>query len=122
MPNWVTDEADEADHYLSLVRPFTLTGGRTRGVGVAVAVETIVAQSRTPSVAVTLGPVEAEIWRLADQHPSAAEIATRLDLPFGVVRVLVSDLVATGHLYVGRTAPVRDVNLIERLIDGVRSL
>lgn len=113
---------DEADNYLSLVRPFTLTGGRTRPEGFAIAVETIVAQSRTPSSEATLGPVEAEIWRLAGQHPSAAEIATRLNLPFGVVRVLVSDLVATGHLYLGRTAAVSDVNLIERLIDGVRSL
>ncbi len=116
-------ETNKADEYLSLVRPFTLTGGRTRSEGITIGVETVVAQRRTQiSPSTTLGPVETEIWLQARQQPSAAELATGLNLPLGVIRVLVSDLVATGYVSLGRTEPVGDVNLIERLIDGVRSL
>ncbi len=120
MPNLDTDEADESPN---LVRPFTLTGGRTRPEGITISVETIVTQGMTElSPSTLLGPVEIEIWRQAGRKPSAAELATGLKLPLGVIRVLVGDLVATGHLRLGRTQPVGDVNLIERLIDGVRSL
>ena len=86
------DRAQEAD----LVRPFVLTQGRTRTTGVAV-------------------PVEAA-------QPSSAEISAELDLPVGVVRVLVGDLVAAGLAHIGPTARSDDIKLVRRLIDGVRRL
>ena len=107
------------DPHRDLVRPFTLTGGRTEPDGPSVGVETIVCRGRRQP---TGGPIETEIWHLAAEQISAAEISHRLRLPFGVVRVLVSDLTAAGHLRLGQTAAVGDVTLIKRLIDGIRAL
>lgn len=123
------------DHDLDLdnddtfVRPFTLTGGRTVNDAVHVAIEASVCRRRSPlSGDPPVGPIETEIYRLAAEQPSSAEISARLRLPLGVVRVLVGDLVAAGHLRLGRTvSPATlqaggDTNLVKRLIDGIRSL
>lgn len=107
----------------SLVRAFTLTGGRTRNDDVHVAVQSVVCQSaRSLAAPPVLAPVETEIWRVAEHRLSAAEISARLELPVGVVRVLVGDLVTAGLLDLGRTVSRGDAKLVRRLIDGVRAL
>ena len=56
---------------------------------------------------------------------SLAELAARLLLPVGVVRVLVSDLTLAGAVSIddGRAVDAaRDVHLLERLLDGIRAL
>ncbi len=111
------------DGLSALVRPYTLTGGRTRPGGDAVPVEAVVCQRggwRRPEP--DLAPVEAEIYRLAGERLSTAEISHRLRLPLGVVRVLIGDLVAEGHLLLGPTLARGDVPLIRRLIHGLRTL
>lgn len=113
------DHLDEDEQFL---RPFTLTGGRTRSAGRLVAVEAIVAQVSGPGPGAPHGVVEADIHRLAAEQISSAELAASLDLPVGVVRVLVGDLVAGGHLRLGATPTDGSVQLVRRLIDGVRAL
>ena len=62
---------------------------------------------------------------LSQQPVSIAELAARMTLPIGVVRVLVGDLQAAGALLVGSATPsnaATDVALLERLLDGLRAL
>ena len=59
-----------------------------------------------------------------DQPQAIAELAARLRIPIGSVRVLTGDLVADGTLEVhqGVTSLSTDVALLKRLIHGVRAL
>lgn len=105
-----------------LVRPFVITGGRTRAQG-DLRLETMVgavagADPRTV-------PYEAEPLVAACRDPqSVAELASTLDLPIGVIKVLVSDLLASKVLELHDTAVANDVDisLIDRILDGVRAL
>ena len=111
----------------SRARPYTLTGGRTRArieLPIEVAVETLVA-SGEPDWAP--GDVRTVIVRLCRSRPSIAEISSYADIPIGVTRVLVGDLVESGHLRVHATLTERSTDserrrLIERTLDGLRAL
>ena len=53
------------------------------------------------------------------------DLAAQLDVPLGVARVLVSDLAEAGHVAVHHhgSEPHRpDLQLLERVLDGIRSL
>jgi hypothetical protein len=119
----VEDAATDAELEVSLIRPFTLTRGRTRSDGGPIPVEAAVCQSpASRSAPPLLGPVETEIWTAAAGQLSVAEISGRLGLALGVVRVLVGDLAGVGLIELGPTAGSGDAELVRRLIDGVRAL
>lgn len=117
---------EQAGWETDLVRPYTLTRGRTRtSDGVHVEISAIVQQSahsRTGHIQPPLGPVELSIWHAAADQLSSVEISARLRLPLGVVRVLIGDLVLAGMVDLGNTTSDGDVQLLRRLINGVRSL
>jgi hypothetical protein len=117
-PEVVDDDPDDA------VRPYFVTGGRTRA-SVDLQFETIVvATSRGKSAARRLGFERAEILAVASEPISIAEISATLKIPLTVALVLVGDLVTANHLSMSQTnlAPADDIALIKRLIHGVRSL
>jgi Protein of unknown function (DUF742) len=110
-----------------VVRPYVLTGGRTRPTGPTLALDTTI---RTPVTAVS-GPTRpdtpeaARIVELCHTPTSLAELAGRLTVPIGVVRVLVGDLAAAGTVTVDPPTPpgvATDVALLEKLLDGIRAL
>ncbi|MDK1476469.1 DUF742 domain-containing protein [Streptomyces sp. 549] len=124
------------------VRPYSLTGGRTR-FGHVLLVETFVAAVEPP--ALTAGPERRElphdsaglrsgrvmpemqaIIELCRRMRSVAEIAALLRMPLGVVRVLLSDLADQGRIRVygtGRESAGRpDRALLERVLGGLRRL
>jgi hypothetical protein len=73
------------------------------------------------------GDVRAEIVRLCSSRPSIAEISSHAGLPIGVARVLVGDLVESGHLRVHATLTDHSTvserrRLIERTLSGLRAL
>jgi len=73
------------------------------------------------------GDVRTVLVRLCRGRPSIAEISSYADLPIGVTRVLVGDLVESGHLRVHATLTDRSTaterrRLIERTLDGLRAL
>ena len=114
----VDDDPDDA------VRPYFVTGGRTRA-SVDLQFETIVvATARGKSAARRLGFERAEILAVAAEPLSIAEVSANLKIPLTVALVLVGDLVTAGHLSMSQTnlAPADDIALIKRLIHGVRSL
>jgi len=110
-----------------LVRPYVLTGGRTKGVGAVLTLETCVYTA--PGVEPSLGdgtPESRRIIDLCSESPKPiAEVAARMMLPVGVIRVLVSDLTGSGVLVVGAGSESdagKNVRLLERLLDGIRAL
>jgi len=110
-----------------MVRPYTLTAGRT-AARVDLPLEAPVSALQTgPAPRWPGSDVRARILALAQDSPSIAEVAAHLELPLGVVRVLVGDLVVEGYLRVhttlGDTASLDDRReLIGRTLRGLRAL
>ncbi|PRC42975.1 DUF742 domain-containing protein [Mycobacterium sp. ITM-2017-0098] len=111
----------------SLVRPYTLTAGRT-DAGVPLPLEApigVVTPSQPPRW--PGNDVRGQILSLCTERPSVAEIAAHLSLPLGVARVLVGDLVMQGYVQVHTTlgaAATADERreLIGRTLRGLRAL
>jgi len=110
-----------------LVRPYTLTAGRTE-TSVDLPLEAPV-QTLQTALAHKWPPndVTDKIIQLCIKSPSVAEISARLDLPLGVARVLVGELVMSGYLRVHRTLSDRSTRderreLIGRTLRGLKAL
>ncbi|ORV14661.1 DUF742 domain-containing protein [Mycobacterium celatum] len=111
----------------SLVRPYTLTAGRTDttvDLPMEAPVQTLQSAlfHKWPA-----SDLRGKIVQLCIKSPSVAEISARLDLPLGVTRVLVGDLVTSGYLQVSRTLNERSTRderreLIGRTLRGLRAL
>jgi hypothetical protein len=116
-----------SDDQPSLVRPYTLTAGRTDSrvsLPLEAPIEAVVSDKprRWPG-----NDVRAQICAMCAGSPSVAEIAARLSLPVGVARVLIGDLVSSGHLRVRTTLSDRSSvderrELIGRTLRGLRAL
>lgn len=106
------------------LRPFLLTDGRVADDD-AIAIETqVVTTDAGRAACAALGFERRDIVALCDDPQSVAEIAASLSLHLGVVRVLVGDLSAEGHLSVHAPdgeAP-GDVDTLMRVIRGLRSI
>jgi hypothetical protein len=107
----------------SLIRPYVLTGGRTRPEGPELPIESVVVTSPTADLS-SLGFDQAQLATACAEPISIAELAAALDVPLGVARILVSDLVGAGILDANPTNDnsVAPPQLIERLIEGIRAL
>lgn len=115
------------------VRPYSLTGGRTRFTHVLL-VETFVAALDAPAGRPELSgrapggrvaPEMRAIVEICRRMRTVAEIAALLTMPLGVVRVLLSDLADQGKIRVygtGHGAGRPDRALLERVLDGLRRL
>ncbi|PRH80176.1 DUF742 domain-containing protein [Streptomyces solincola] len=116
-----------ADRRPARVRPYSLTGGRTR-FGHVLLVETLVAALETPAAdrpAARGMPESRAIVELCRRMRTVAEISARLRMPLGVVRVLLSDLADQGRIRVygtGHSAGRPDRALLERVLSGLRRL
>lgn len=106
------------------VRPYFLTGGRTRSEH-ELAFETIVRSTSLAERRLTsLAFERAKIVHLCMSPHSVAEVSAKLRIPLGVAQVLAGDMVGDGLLTMSQSvgSPADDVSLIKRLIDGVRAL
>jgi hypothetical protein len=106
------------------LRPFLLTAGRVAGQD-SIAIETQVVTTDTGRTAVDqLGFERRDIVSLCGNPLSVAEIAAQLSLHLGVVRVLVGDLSADGHLsvYLPNADASTDVDTLLRVIRGLRAI
>lgn len=114
------DEHDE-DGDDDLVRPFVITGGRTRHASVHLRVEALVvatgARPGRPLQFEHAGIVEA-----CDSPISVAEVAARVGVPLGVAQILVGDLAEAGLVQVHEARQVATPALLLRMIDAVRAL
>jgi Protein of unknown function (DUF742). len=103
-----------------MVRPYLMTGGRTRPVTDGLRFETLV----FAKPAALHAPLKYESRRIVElcQAPrSMAEIAGTLGIPLGVAQVLVADLM-TGNIVTIQEATEVTVAMLERILDRVRAL
>jgi hypothetical protein len=122
--HWFDDEAGP------VVRPYAMTRGRTASRGqhrldlIAVVVAEPGAEDAEEDP--TLSPEHVDIVGLCRGAPqTVAELSSELDLPVGVVRVLIGDLVDSGLVHVNRPVPpaeLPDVNILREVINGLRAL
>ena len=124
------DEDDGIVVTVRTVRPYTLTGGRTRtSSGRHVALEAIIGANGSGAVS---GSAErraiVEIAR--NSVLSLVEISAHLGLPLGVTRVLVADLADEGLLAIDGAVtaraddvyPAHDASLLETVLDALSAL
>lgn len=107
-----------------LVRPYAVTGGRTRSDTHGLDLITLVVAVRDH--AEHLEPESLRILRVCRQPLSVVEVAAKVDLPLQVVKVLLSDLI-TQQLMIFRSA-VRITeeapapHVLQAVLDGIRKL
>ena len=114
-----------------LIRPYTMTGGRTGADQPYIALEALV--SATPTGLRNKHQYRWEAARVIDLSTSETaivEIAARLDIPIGVVRVVVADLAHRGAVQISE--PPSEVpaslegytytTLLQKVLDGIKSL
>src|SRR5215208_467231 len=105
------------------VRPYAMTGGRTRPTHDDLEIETLVSTTSTGEQAPKLTVEQRAIAALCRDILSIAEISARLDLPLGVTRVLVGDMADAGMVMVHRPAAVGDrpdLALLQRVLYGLQ--
>jgi hypothetical protein len=115
-----------------LVRPYAMTGGRTapgpRGVRFdLIALVTLHdVNAATSGDDTALGPEHRALIDLCRvETQSVAELAAGADLPVGVVRVLLGDLLEMGHVEISRPVPpaqLPDEKILREVINGLRAL
>jgi hypothetical protein len=120
----IDDEAHEGE--TPTVRPYTVTGGRTRSGHDLLPIEALV---RSATTSLRMSGEKRRILELTgDQYLSIAELSAHLQLPVGVVRVLVADLsderLATvhGRLPSGGSAPSLPLSVLESVLNGISAL
>jgi hypothetical protein len=108
-----------------VVRPYALTAGRTRPRGKRLDLIDLVSAVGEPCAETR--ELEPEHRRLIDLCPTptaVADLASQIDLPLGVVRILLADLLERELVHVVR-APRRDTspeNVLKSLLEALRAL
>jgi hypothetical protein len=108
-----------------IVRPYALTGGRTRSAHARLDVATQVVATRTANDVVGLGPEHLAILELCRRPLSVAELAAYVNVPLMVIKVLLGDLIERGGVFVrspARAVAAPDRELLQAVLDGVRAL
>ncbi len=110
-----------------VVRPYALTRGRTQPAGEIPLglVDVLVSTGAQDPDAFRPSPEQRRILRLCRQPVTLADLASDLDLPIGVVRVLASDLAQHGMVEVARAAPAEpaaNARLLREVLNGLRAL
>ncbi|MEU2793731.1 MULTISPECIES: DUF742 domain-containing protein [unclassified Streptomyces] len=122
--SWYDDDAGP------VVRPYAMTRGRTSTEAEPHLdlIALVIAEDRQgePLDDQTLSPEHVDIVGLCRDAPlSVAELAAELDLPLGVVRVLIGDLLDAELVHVSRPVPpaeLPDEQILREVIDGLRAL
>ncbi|WP_433477060.1 DUF742 domain-containing protein [Spirillospora sp. CA-142024] len=117
-----------------IVRPYAVTRGRTRPSGEPLDIVAIlVATGRPPPEPGRLSRQQRRLLALCRRPHALADLASDLNLPLGVIRVLAGDLLDSGLVDVQRWStpsspsapavqPHTDPNLLRRVLDELRAL
>jgi hypothetical protein len=109
-----------------LVRPYAITGGRTRSktAQIQLAIEALVVATEAATGSPALALERRAIAELAGVPVSVAEISAHLQVPIGVARVLVGDMAEEGLVEIHQPSNEGrpDIVLLERVLNGIRAL
>ncbi|MFF3570972.1 DUF742 domain-containing protein [Nocardia jiangxiensis] len=119
--SWYEEEAGP------LVRSYALTRGRTHNPRADLDMITLVLAVDTTAELRRREPEYRDIMRLCQAPQSVAEVSAALRLPLMVTKILLSDLLADGHLICRSASPVTDtglhsLDLLRTVLDGIRNL
>ena len=104
------------------VRPFIMTGGRTRAERRDLRIETML-QASVTDIPRDLPSEQEELLRVCTEPLSVAEVAAKLQLVVGVITVIAGDLIAAGLLDVHHTDPVEiELDMLTKMIERVRAI
>jgi hypothetical protein len=112
------DGADEDEDVF--VRPFIVTGGRTRPLHDGLRIETLVVSSPA-ALSAPLHFEQRQIVHRCRTPMSLAEVAAHVGVPLGVARVLVADLYTDNFVQLREPTEVPE-HVLERMRDLVRAL
>ncbi|MBE1530436.1 DUF742 domain-containing protein [Actinomadura algeriensis] len=109
-----------------VVRPYTLTRGRTRLRDDALDLISVVEATGVPVPSrLRLDPEHRRLLALCASSITFADLTSEIDLPVGVVRVLIDDLRDENLLRVLKPTPAGDVPdelVLRKLLNGLRAL
>jgi hypothetical protein len=114
-----------------VVRPYAVTSGRTKPTGDVIDMVAVVSAIRSVSVSEldseqvsVLGPEHRRVLASCRISVAVADLAADLDLPLGVVRILIADLRDQGLVNVRQPAPggLADLSILKEVADALRRL
>jgi hypothetical protein len=119
-----TGEAWYDDDAGPLVRPYQVTGGRTRPSRYDLDLITLVVAVDPENHVRLVTPEHAEVLRVCAYPASVAEVSAKLNLPLGVAKVLISDLVELNFVIFrsGWQPAAPDLEMMRKVLDGIRNL
>lgn len=115
---WYDDDAGP------LVRPYAVTGGRTRSSRMELDLITLVVAIDPDMHTPLVEPEHAEVLRACTYPASVAEVSAQVNLPVGVTKVLISDLIERNYIiFRSSWQPVTpDLDMMQKVLDGIRNL
>jgi hypothetical protein len=116
---WVDQDAGP------VVRPYALTGGLTRPSGQRFDLLDMVGVIRHAAQDMPhLPPEQAEVLERCQIPAPLVDLAADMNLPVGVIRILVSDLRERGLVTIhrARSAAVGDLKILQEVVDGLRRI
>jgi hypothetical protein len=109
-----------------VVRPYAVTKGRTipNGEQSFGLIDVVLATGERPPAHFRPGPEHRQILSLCRRPIPIVDLISEIDLPIGVVRVLVGDLAGEGMLRVifTQSEPGTEQRLLRMVLDGLESL
>ena len=121
----LSDDQRRSRWFSPVVRPYALVRGRTKPAGDRLDVISMAYSLRVSVPDPTeLEPEHLALLQRCAVPMSVAELASGLDLPLGVVRVLLADLRERELVRIDRPAQERvtDIRLLREVADGLRRL
>ncbi|MEU9244965.1 DUF742 domain-containing protein [Streptomyces sp. NPDC048385] len=132
MKHW-TEGFDDGDADEQLVRPYTITSGRTTpersDLTLVTLVTTLPEVTTQAALAVRrMQPEHRTILGLCREPRAVVEVAAKLRLPVSLTKILIGDLVDSGYMWARSPQPLTragglpDMTILEAVRDGLRKL
>ncbi|MYV51834.1 DUF742 domain-containing protein [Streptomyces sp. SID3212] len=132
MTHW-TEGFDDDDAAEQLVRPYTITSGRTtpeRADLTLITLLTTVPETTTRAALSVrrMQPEHRTILAICRKPKAVVEVAAELGLPVSLAKILIGDLVDSGQMWARSPRPftrpggLPDMTILEAVRDGLRQL
>jgi hypothetical protein len=127
----MTSRSGDADRWLDqeagpVVRPYAVTKGRTLPSGGTLfgLIDIVVGTGERTSAHFRQGPEHRRIMSLCRRPIPVVDLTSEMDLPIGVVRVLLGDLTEVGMVRIipAQQGPGPDQRILKMMLDGLESL